>query len=122
LAKITVAVFSSTVSKITTSSAWQLDSPTVKAPTVKLAYKTFSCCWLWSVAAPRNCYSMAASSLRKHNFNESIVSHSRNNYIKSSSTKPCKIMKFEDGEMAQQLGTLTALGRGSGLQAVPMCH
>jgi hypothetical protein len=31
-------------------------------------------------------------------------------------------MKFEDGEMAQQLGTLTALGRGSGLQAVPMCH
>lgn len=47
LAKSFVVVFFSTISKITTSSTWQTDSPTVKAPIVKLACKIFSCYWLW---------------------------------------------------------------------------
>lgn len=42
-----------------------------------------------------------------------------NNYIMSSSTKLYKIMKFGDGEMAQELRTLTVLGRGSGFQTAP---
>lgn len=42
-----------------------------------------------------------------------------NNYIMSSSNKLYKIMKFGDGEMAQELRTLTVLGRGTGFQTAP---
>lgn len=47
LTKSFVVVFFSTISKITTSSTWQLNSPTVKTPIVKLACMRVSCYWLW---------------------------------------------------------------------------